>query len=182
MTIPTAAELIAAITAATRLAVKDLFAAYPNHHFYYCSLITTEEAHAPIFTAWSYEALEEEAKKAGGSDAEYYLKWSYADSPFCIWGEGHYEEVRRLFELRPNIHEDPPGGYESEYCVRVSAMAAAMAQLDAEGLFGMGEERMRIVIGAEVMPPDLSYVVIVRQLNPPRAIETWLREAAETGE
>lgn len=53
---------------------------------------------------------------------------------------------------------DPERGeeWDADYTVRLRAMEEAMARLDAEGLFGFGEARLRIVVNAEVMPPDFT--------------------------
>jgi hypothetical protein len=69
--------------------------------------------------------------------------------------------------------------YAREYELRLNVMEAALAELDAEGLFGIGPERDQVVVLVEVMPPDYTNTERARRLNPPSALETWLREAAE---
>lgn len=61
----------------------------------------------------------------------------------------------------------------------MKAYEAAIARVDAEGLFGVGEQRKRIAVLLEVMPPDHTNTPIAKRLNPPAAIASWLREAAE---
>lgn len=129
MSTPTQAELSNAIADAIRRAVADLFAAHPDDHFYYCSLITTGEAHAPALSAWSYEALQAYGQREGLEEAELLdVKWSYADSPFFFFGEAHLAEVRRLFDAQPLANTD------AEYQARLEAMEKAVARLDGEGL------------------------------------------------
>lgn len=55
-TVPTKRELTDTIADAMRQAVADLFQSHPER-FYYCSLITTGEAHAPFLAAWSEASL-----------------------------------------------------------------------------------------------------------------------------
>mgnify|MGYP003884806335 CR=1 FL=1 len=49
---------------------------------------------------------------------------------------------------------DNEKAYMKEYKIRLNSMEQAMVNLDKEGLFGTGNERLKIVINAEVMPPD----------------------------
>ena len=86
-----------AIASAAREAFQRLFAEHPGD-YYYCSLVTTGEAHPPVVSAWSREALaaavegEPDIQKASAE-----LKWSYADSPYCGYGEEHFAHVKELF-------------------------------------------------------------------------------------
>jgi hypothetical protein len=174
---PTEHELAKAIEVATRKAVSALFEHHPGN-FYYISLITSGEAHAPFLVAWSSEALNAAVQLSGYARSD--LKWSYADSPYVAYGQEHFEEVRRIFDRRPKLsggttaHE-----WNLEYDSRLRAMEAAMRRLDEDGLFGVGRERDGLVINVEVMPPDYTNTERARRLNPPSALETWMHEAAE---
>ena len=61
MSSPSQDELTAAIADATRQAVFALFREHPGR-YYYCSLVTTGEAHPPYLSAWSHEALDKAAQ------------------------------------------------------------------------------------------------------------------------
>ena len=176
---PTEVELSCAIESAAGMAINDLFAQHPGH-YYYLSLITTGEAHSPVLAAWSEEALEEAVKnEVDKEDARYGLKWSYADSPFYCFGEDRFTQVNNLFEKRPDIHSLDDNARNAEYELRLRAMESAIAKLDQRGIFGIGEERLKIVVNVEVMPPDYTNTQRAMRLNPPEAIRTWLEEAAE---
>jgi len=84
-------------------------------------------------------------------------------SPFYCFGESHFAEVRQLFAARP------PAGTEADYEARLEAMERAVALLDAEGLFGAGDERRDILVNVEVMPPDETNTARAARLNPPDA-------------
>ena len=171
--VPTENDLVDAIADAARAAISDLFQAHSGETFYYCSLITTGEGHPPVLSAWSKEAL---ARAVGNEpDAEAELKWSYADSPFCGYGQAHFDRLRDLFDARPAPDL-------AEVGLRLSAMEQAISRLDAEGLFGVGSARERLVVNAEVMPPDRTNVERATRLNPPAALIAWLAEAAEPEE
>src|SRR5690606_28991837 len=107
------------------------------------------------------------------------LKWSHADSPYYGYGEKYFAEVKRLFQARPTPSFEDDDAWAAEHSLRLAAMESAMAQLDHEGLFGVGRGRLEVVINAEVMPPDYSNVGRARRLNPPEALREWLTEAAE---
>ncbi len=166
----TDSELQTAIETATELAVSELVGS-TSEIFYYCCLITTGEAHSPFISAWSREAL----KRATNTDMEESLvKWSYADSPYCFYGEAYFEPVNELFLLRPSLDSN-----ENEYQARLTVMENALKALDSKGLFGKGVERNAIYINVEVMPPDYTNTERAIRLNPPEAIKVWLQEAAE---
>lgn len=180
ITRPSVAELADSIAGASRAAILQLFKEHRDHHFYYCSLITTGEGHAPALCAWSNEALAAVATDAGLSpEAVGELKWSYADSPFYCFGAHHFESVDRQFALRPPPDLNSSGDFLSEVGLRLNAMEAAMARLDREGLFGSGSKRHSIVINVEVMPPDHTNTARALRLNPPEALVQWLAEVAE---
>ena len=152
-----------------------------NENFYYCSLITDGEGHCPIVSAWSWEALERMAQKEDDpEEAEYFYKWSYADSPYFAYGEEYFSEVSKLFleniERMEDMDEDT---YEQEFDLLLHIMECVMAELDEEGLFGSGEQRKKIVVNAEVMPPDYTNTERALRLNPPEALTDWLEECAE---
>ena len=177
--IPSEAELAKAIEDAARKAILQLFELHPGH-YYYCSLITTGEAHPPNLAAWSVEALQEMVQNAKDADeALRDFKWSYADSPYFCFGDEYFEPVRLLFKSRPAMDENNDQQWGEEYSVRLRAMEEAMATLDQEGIFGRGETRDSIVINVEVGSGDYTNTERARRLNPPKALVSWLAEAAE---
>ena len=179
---PTEAELADAIESAARMAINDLFAQHPGHYFYYVSLITSGEAHPPVLTAWSKEALEDAVKdEVDKEDARWGLEWSYGESPFFCFGEPYFQEVKDLFARRPDMNSLmwDESAWNAECELRLHAMEAAMSRLNEEGLFGTGQDRFNVVVNVEVMPPDYTNTQRAKRLNPPEAIRTWLAEVAE---
>lgn len=171
-------ELKETIKDAVKRAIQSLF---KNHKesYYYCSLITDGMANCPIISAWSWEALEREAQKYENVDeSRYYLKWSYADSPYCMYGNEFFSEVSKVFNSRDRKLETDVERTE-EIKIRMNSMEKAMAELDAEGLFGTGAKRSGIVINVEVMPPDYENTLRALRLNPREALEEWIEEIAE---
>lgn len=167
------AVLKEAIARATQEAATTLFSS-STETFYYFALITSGEAHAPVLSAWSYEKL-----KTVPEDQQPLVKWSYADSPYFDFGSEYFAEVRRLFEQRPSLLTMDDASRTAEYELRLSAMELGLAEVDANGVFGTGSERERIVINVEVVPPDYTNTERAIRLNPPEALKDWLNEAAE---
>jgi hypothetical protein len=172
--------LVDAITDAARAAISQLFKEYSVHRFYYCSLITTGEGHAPVISAWSTKALAAAVKELGDDPkALKELKWSYADSPFNCYGEQFFGEVHRIYSARPMSYSLSSKEWQFELETRLKAMEKALARLDGEGLFGTGSKRLGIVINAEIMPPDHTNTDRALRLNPCEALTEWLVESAE---
>ena len=174
---PSEQELTSAIVEAARRALKCLFERH-KERFYYITLFTSGECLPPNISAWSVEALER-ATAQSGKDAARVLKWSYADSPYFAFREEDFADVQRLYALRPDPHSLPLDGFLAECALRLRAMESALAILDQEGLFGVGQPRASVVVNAEVMPPDRGNTERARRLNPPEALTVWLQEAAE---
>ncbi len=173
--IPTETDLADAVHRAARAAFLDLFREHPGHRFYYCVLVTSGEAYGPALSAWSEQALAEEAARQGCAPSA--IKWSYADSPFCCHGERHLEPVRPLFDARGELFDLPDDEVDAEFELRLRAMETAMARLDAEGLFGTGTDRHSVLINVEV-PSEAGDEERALRLNPPEALTDWLTEAA----
>lgn len=196
-------ELVDIIQDAARKAITDLFHEH-KEHFYYCSLITTEEALCPIISAWSREALERTTRDRGNvypdiltwsvwsketvekarkeiddqAEAKSNLKWSYAESPYFAYGKKYFKSVEKVFNERMNCIANEKE-YDKEIQLRINTMEKAMSNLDREGIFGIGTQRLNIVINVELMPPDYTNTERALRLNPAEALEEWLEEAAE---
>lgn len=170
--------LVEIIQNATYRAISKLFEEH-NEKFYYCSLITTGEGLCPIISAWSYEALERVANERDNvEEAKYYLKWSYDETPYFAYGEEYFEDVNRIFLERMRILVTEKEK-DREIQLRINSMEKVMYNLDVNGMFGKGDERLGIVINAEFIPPDFTNTERALRLNPREALNEWLEEIAE---
>ncbi len=166
-------------------AVKTVYESLKVTHqeeFYYLALVTTGEALPPAFTAWSHEALKREAAKSSDGEAEYYLKWSYGESPYFCYQEDKFDELREIFSQRPEMKTSmSKSEWLAEYDFRLNALESALRELDQEGLFGVGESRNQIMINVEVVPPDWTNTERAKRLNSPSSLplKEWLKEMAE---
>jgi hypothetical protein len=177
MTAPTDAELTDAWTTATRNAVTALFAEYPDHRFYWISMMVSDETYPPFLMPVSDRILAE-LRVADPT----YDKWDYSLTPLFPYGrDEHYAEVERLLELRPDLGEmEYDAAWEAEFEARMAAVEASMARLDAEGLFGVGAARDGVVVLVENMPPQPVDTERALRLNPPSELfQEWLRDVAE---
>lgn len=174
-------DLSTLIADAARKSFSELF---DTHHedFYYCTLITTGEGLPPAPSAWSWQALERAVSASVDPEqARAWLKWSYSESPYWLFGEAHFAPVAERFSGLPDPHDlKDPAAFDREVQRRLVAMEDAMKMLDAEGLFGRGDRRDKMVVLVEVMPPDSGNTERALRLNPPGpALDMWLNEAAE---
>ena len=178
---------------ATRKAFSDLLEKHSDEHFYYCTLVLIEGVGCPTISAMSKEALEQVVRKyqeeyRDDSPTEILrsdLKWSYADSPYCFYGEQYFKEVQEMTNERDldiGDDEEDDEKFMEEYEFRLNSMEKVMSDLDKEGVFGSGEKRKNIVVAAEVMPPDYTNTERVLRLNSRETLKEWLEEAAEPEE
>lgn len=176
----TFAALSKSIADAARDAFSQLLARHPEQ-FYYFTLITTGEAFSPRLSAWSKEALERACTTNPKPDeARHLLKWSYADSPYCGFGEECFSAVDTLFDQRGELYELSDEDADTEYEFRLKAMEEAMRSLDHEGLFGQGQARAECIVLVEVMPPDHTNTDRAIRLNSGAALNVWLEEMGES--
>ncbi|GHT97137.1 hypothetical protein AGMMS49545_23680 [Betaproteobacteria bacterium] len=148
---------------AVRNAFLDLFK--NRERYYYCVLLTTGEAHPPYISAWSWEALARESEKMSSQENTIkeqmnLLKYSYADSPYCLYGyDDYFNEVVEMFDERPAMDFNDEGGWNIEFNFRYNAMVSAIKMLDDEGLFSLNQTRSKLLLNVEVM--DESDVLLV---------------------
>ena len=180
--------LVALLKEAVGKAFKDLFKEHPDEHFYYCTLVLMNGQGCPVVSAMSEEVLEklvqEDVKKYGYSTSvsREFLKWSFADSPYCIYGEQYFSEVEKMIasrDLDENGERLTGDRFMKEYDIRMNSMEEVMASLDKEGIFGSGERRKNMVVLAEVRPPDYTNTERALRLNSREALKEWLEEVAE---
>jgi hypothetical protein len=134
MVVPSANKLKREIKDAVQKSVNDLFNG--NENFYYIVLVTTEEAHSPILSAWSTEAF--------NKYNDINIKWSYADSPYFNYGKEYFDKINKLFSLRPLLNENTTENeWNEEYNLRLNAMENAMKELDDENIFERKDNKCR---------------------------------------
>lgn len=173
-------KLTAELVKAIRTILLDLMK--NKEHYYYITLTSDGLANTPCISAWSIEALERE--KENGEEELEMIKWSYADSPYCMWKQENFREVETLLYARGSILDMDDFESEKEYEFRYSAMEQAMKILDSEGIFALNQNREDVMVLVEVMSPDYTNTERAYRLNNPdtKIFAEWLAEAAEEKE
>src|SRR4051812_25190597 len=174
MTMDDFAAIRSAIADAAREAWTQLRAEHPTDDFYYFGLWTTPVAHRPAPTACSDEGLRiaAESSRRGATPAELSeLRWAVNASPYDLFGDLAFARLEPLFEACGDPYDRPRPVNEA----LLRAMEGALADLDAEGFFGSGEERQRIVLNvtmpAHERPADA--LESARRLNPAGALTQY---------
>lgn len=163
-----------AIREAARSAWNDLRTLHPGESFYYFGLATTAQSHRPAPTAASYDGLAGTVagyRRQGVELLPDELRWSELESPFALFGDVHFGEVGRLFDSF-----GPPFERSAAVNGRLrEAMIAALAELDAEGVFGVGAQRDAVVVNVTVPGgcDTALELATARRLNPPAALDRY---------
>ncbi len=178
-------ELVVELENAVTSVIQDLKKNY-DEEFYYFSLILSDATTCPYLVAWSKEALERAVDGEEDSEEEKsMLKWSYADSPYYAYGKEFYTKVEEIiYEKREHLmaFDLSDEDFEQELILRLNSMEQVMINLDEKGMFGTGDERLYVVVNAEIMPPEYSNTERALRLNPMESLKEWLIEAAEEDE
>jgi hypothetical protein len=160
-------DLAVTLAAAARRAFTEARRLRPDEVFYCYALYTDGVASYIVPTCSGDRALRETAGQDPSAIEE--LRWSPCDSPYHELGAEEFAGVDRLLAARPDPYDEDE---ETEADVRFEACFQALASLDAEGFFGRGAERDRVIV--TVLQGDqgvASRLANARRLNPPAAVE-----------
>ncbi len=171
-------RLRVAIGDAARTAWTRLRREHPES-FYYFGLWTTPLAHRPAPTALSVEGLArtvEDYRGRGMSVTADELRWAENDSPFDLFGDEEFAEVEARFDAFGNPYERP----REVNAALFDAIAGALADLDAEGFFGTGPARDRVVVNVTLPGHDHPAELLesARALNPAGALARYEADCA----
>jgi hypothetical protein len=133
-----------------------------NERFYYCALTISGDGGSPSFSAWSIESLEREKV-----EDRHHLKWSYSDSPYCLYKYDEYwKSVEDMWWKIPFVHSLTEDKYFEEIAVRIEILIRAVKNLDNSGLFSLNQKREDIFINIEFASPDNTNIERAYLLNP----------------
>lgn len=156
-------ELVDAIAESAPEAIRRLRAEHREDFCVY-ALVTSGEAHRPYLAA----TVHGEAR------------WDLAGSPYAIVEDEILARTGGAFTARGQLCDMDATAAEEEYGRRLASMEAALRRLDEAGLFGVGDERTRVLLLVATMPPDESDAGFARRLNSSGPLlDAWLAEAAE---
>ena len=163
-------------------AFRRIREARPDDTFYSFALFTSGEFAYVATTAASYEGLAEAAssyqamesyKDQSLEDLRRELKWSPEDSPL-------HESCGELLEAVQPMMDEVVSEFDAcsddEFDAFVDTVLGvferALRRIDAEGVFGTGEERKKVVVNLLMGDEsDEERLAFARRLNPPEAIQ-----------
>ncbi|UOQ58760.1 DUF4303 domain-containing protein [Leucobacter allii] len=141
-------ELVDVVADAAREAILRLRAAHTEDFCIY-ALVASGEAYRPHLAA---------TVRGDG-------QWDLAEDPDAIVEDDILARTEEAFEGRGQLHEMSDPAAETEYVRRLASLEAALRRLDQEGMFGIGDERSRVLLVVATMPPDESDAGFARRLN-----------------
>jgi hypothetical protein len=170
--------LYQALKSATRQTFEAVQRQHTNEQFYAFALYTEGLGAYLSPTSNTEEAL---IRSAAGSDFEpIELRWNPCDWEYHLEGEEAFTAVQQLLtEVDPyqQPDDDTDGDVETQAQQVFETSLRVLKELDAEGLFGHGADREKVVInlfkGDQEEDERLAWA---QQLNPP---PVWKRYEAE---
>lgn len=163
------ALLQSTVTAATRLAVDAVRRAHPGQHIDAFALVSDDSAMTIGPMANSREAL---AASEYGEE----MRWNPAEWAFDDGG-AYFDSAYRLL-LQAHRHLPFDVDFTTFRAGVFEACIAALAQLDAEGVFGAGAQRDEGVLLFEVSDSE-PLAGAMERLNPPAAVARFARSMAD---
>ncbi len=174
---------------AARSAFTNIQQQHPDEHFYAFSLI-----HEPLWEGIYLASNTEEALLRCAERYHQYpdylhmsvvelvtqLRWSSGDWEYIDATNTYFAEVNDWLIkhlLRKWIYESHNEEVEDKRDASVIEVCRnTLRQLDAEGIFGIGEAREKVTLNIMMGDQDRSWLEHGRLLNPPAVYERWLQE------
>ncbi len=160
-------KLMQLIKAAAKTAFTNLINEYPEMYSYF-TVITPRECSSIYVSAVSRQARYRVAKESNFKRTIDDLAWSWDESLYKAYqyDEPYFQELKDELEMHAAaVAGADDNGKEEERIERLNSMIEAMHQLDEEGFWGTGEDRVRIVINAEIEGYTESSAINAKILN-----------------
>lgn len=162
-----------AVKDAARVAFTDLKRRRASERFYAFALYTAGMGEYVYPSANTEEGL---LRRAGGyarrsgdapSDHLAGLRWNAADWAYHLAGDEYFDGVDKLLAEAPDPYDLDDGACAAQVAGVFEACLSALAELDAEGVFGRGEEREGVVVNLlKGDQADQEMLEWARRLNP----------------
>ena len=157
------ADLVAALAQATRRALAEVHAGMDGE-ICAVALVTSEDMLRPYLCV---------TRHGPG-------RWDLAEEPNAVLADHHFAAIAGAWDARGGLFDRDDREIDAEFFLRAASMEEALRRLDAEGEFGRGSARERVVLLVETMPPDPLVAGAARRLNPDGPLlAQWLAEASE---
>ena len=175
-------------------AFKKIRKSRPDDHYYCFAFFTSGEFGYMAATASTYEGLEDVANQY--KQMEFYrhreldqlkhqLKWSPVDSPLHTGYGGIIKPLQPFMDQISQELEDVPvvdndWSKFDQYVTQVeSAVENALRRIDADGIFGIGNERKSIIVNLLMGDQDdQSRIKFAKRVNPPESVQMLIDDLA----
>lgn len=162
------------LVSALRSAWQEVRAQRPGEKFYMYGVETDSEA--VVLTPFCN--TEEQFAAEHGTPQHPVEKWM-VDQDSKLYGAGSQHTAQLQNEVNQYYFEDEPdAAYEERIKRLMQVFEKALAELDAEGFFGSGDERRKIVLRVDIVDAGdgewKSMVEIMKRINPPESLATLL--------
>ncbi len=164
---------------AARRAFDEVRHLHADESFYVFALHTSDEATYAVPSANSEEGLRRklaEYAKEGFAADEQTLRWNACDWVYHTAGKNYFSEVQQFIDDAINKvgAETSVAAWERRTKRLFEVFLHSLRDLDAEGFFGSGEERNRILLLLTIGDCDQDTILTwAKQLNPPAAFQRF---------
>lgn len=179
------AKLRKAVHQAAKAAFSGIRQAHAKEKFYVFGLMTNDSAQYLYPMANSEQAVSrtlKKYKKEGYKDQTAdELRWSFGDWEYAEEGEAHFEAINELLSEATEFDDADEDQVERAVARLMKAVVAGLADLDKEGFFGTGSERLDVAV---MIVGDLDQGQTrewIEQLNPPEVAAQFAETAQTTG-
>ena len=168
-------------------AFKKIRTSRPDDHYYCFAFFTSGEFGYMAATASTYEGLEQVASQY--KQMEFYrhreleqlkrqLKWSPVDSPLHMECGGIIEPLQPFMDQISQELQDIPvvdnnwSKFEQYVAQVETAVESTLRRIDADGVFGIGNERKSIIVNLLMGDQDdQSRINFAKKVNPPKSAQ-----------
>jgi hypothetical protein len=170
-----------ALIDAARRGFAAVRAAHPGENFYAYALYTDDDVSHVIPAASSEESLARVVEQYNEPDPaeQLHLRWETSEWEYEAEGDEHFDNFNRLLgealeSARDGDDSDDDDANWEQRQQLLQMMGDALAALDAEGLFGRGPQRERVLLMCAITDPDDDGSDFgfdsIRALNPPEVV------------
>lgn len=178
-------KLRKAVYEASKKAFDQARKAHPKEKFYVFGLMTNDAAQYLYPLSNTEQALKKTLKKyhseGYGDQAEDDLRWSFGDWAYAKEGEEHFETLNEQLAEATQFDDWDDDKIEKRVAKLMEAVVAGLADLEKEGFFGEGVNRLDVAV---MVVGDIDQGLVrewVQKLNPPEVAKLFDEPAETTG-
>jgi hypothetical protein len=181
----TTAKLRKAVYEASKAAFSQVLKAHSKEKFYVFGLMTNDAAQYLYPLSNTEQALKRTLKTyhtEGYRDTtEDDLRWSFGDWAYSKEGEEHFESLNEQLALSTQFDDWDDDEIEEQVAKLMKAVVAGLADLEQEGFFGEGTDRLDVAV---MIVGDIDQGLVrewIEKLNPPEVAKRFDKPSEITG-